>query len=132
MENKLKHLEFIQSAVNRLASGSFFIKGWAITIVVALFALFVKNINQRFIFIAAIPLFTFWILDGYFLSRERAFRSLYDNVRNTDSDKIDFSMDITNFRCKKNSWFYSLFSKTILLFYLALVGAMVAIYFIIQ
>jgi len=132
MENKLKHLEFIQSVVNRLASGSFLIKGWAITIVAALFALFVKNINQHFIFIAAIPVFTFWILDGYFLSQERAFRSLYDNVRNRDSDKIDFSMDIANFRGKKNSWFCSLFSRTILLFYFALVGAMVVIYFIIK
>lgn len=132
MENKLKHLEFIQSVVNRLANGSFLIKGWAITMVTALFALFIKNINQYFIFIAALPVFTFWILDGYFLSQERAFRSLYDHVRNTDSDKIDFSMNIANFRGKKNSWFYSLFSRTILLFYLALAGAMVAIYFIIQ
>lgn len=132
MENKLKHLEFIQSAINRLATGSFLIKGWVITIVAALFALFVNNINKSFIFIAAIPIFAFWVLDGYFLSRERAFRSLYDSVRQMDSDKIDFSMDITNFKGRKNSWLSSLFSWTLILFYLSLVGAMVAIYFLIK
>jgi len=126
MENKLKHLEFIQSVVNRLATGSFLIKGWVITIVAALFALFINNINQSFILITAIPIFAFWILDGYFLGRERAFRSLYDSVRHMDSDKIDFSMDITNFKSKNNSWFRSLFSWTLLLFYLSLAGAMVA------
>jgi hypothetical protein len=132
MENKLKHLEFIQSVVNRLATGSFLIKGWVITIVAVLFALFVNNINQSFIIITTIPIFVFWILDGYFLSRERAFRSLYDSVRHMDSDKIDFSMDITNFKGKKNSWFSSLFSWTLILFYLSLAGAMVAAYIMIR
>ena len=39
MEKKLKHLEFIQNAINRMASNSFIIKGWCITLIVGLFAL---------------------------------------------------------------------------------------------
>ncbi len=69
MENKIKHLEFIQSIVNRMANNSFIMKGWAITLVAALFALSSKDANKNYIVIAFLPVITFWILDGYFLSR---------------------------------------------------------------
>ena len=38
MENKLKHLEFIQNVINRMANTSFLLKGWSITIIAGLFA----------------------------------------------------------------------------------------------
>ena len=41
MESKHKHLEFIQGVVNRLASDSFRLKGWAVVLVAALFVLLV-------------------------------------------------------------------------------------------
>lgn len=78
MENKAKHLEFIQSIINRMANNPFFMKGWAITLVAALFALSSKDADKKYAVIAFLPVVTFWILDGYFLSRERAFRRLYD------------------------------------------------------
>lgn len=28
MENKIKHLEFIQGVINRMANNSFMLKGW--------------------------------------------------------------------------------------------------------
>ena len=45
MENKRKHLEFIQSVIARMNSNSFLIKGWSITLVSALFALAAKDSN---------------------------------------------------------------------------------------
>ena len=42
MENKRKHLEFIQGAITRMASNLFFLRGWTISLVAGLFALFVK------------------------------------------------------------------------------------------
>ena len=39
MEKKLKHLEFIQNVILRMNNNSFLIKGWAITLISALFAL---------------------------------------------------------------------------------------------
>ena len=50
MNNKLKHLEFIQRVINRMASNLFFLRGWTVTLIAALFALFVKGTNSDYIF----------------------------------------------------------------------------------
>jgi len=132
MEKKIKHLEFIQTIINRMAANSFLIKGWAITLVAALFALSSKDANKNYIIISFLPVIIFWILDAYFLSRERAFRCLYDKVRNLDENKIDFSLDISQFKERKNNWFWSMFSHTILFFYTSLIVVMLIIVYIIR
>jgi len=130
-ENKLKHLEFIQSVVNRMASNSFLLKGWSVTLVAALFALAAKDANKNYIIVAYLPVGIFWIVDAYFLSQERLFRSLYDDVRKKKEDEIDFSMNAEQFRGGPNSWASSFLSKTLLLFYCSLVAMMLVVtYFI--
>lgn len=84
MENKQKHLEFIQNAINRMAGNLFYLRGWTITLMTGLFALSAKETSQNYILIAYFLVLIFWILDGYFLSQERLFRTLYDYVRNLD------------------------------------------------
>lgn len=64
----------------------------------ALFALSSKDADKNYIVIAFLPVMIFWILDGYFLSRERTFRLLYDKVRSLDEKDIDFSLDISQFK----------------------------------
>jgi uncharacterized membrane protein len=130
MEKKIKHLEFIQTIINRMAGNSFLIKGWAITLVAALFALSSKDANKNYIIISFLPIIIFWILDAYFLSRERYFRCLYDKVRNLDKDEVDFSLDISQFKDRKNNWFWSIFSHTILFFYTLLIVVMLIIAYI--
>ena len=49
MEQKLKHLEFIQNVINRMNSNSFLIKGWAVTLIAAIFALAAKDSNFQYI-----------------------------------------------------------------------------------
>jgi len=132
MEKKIKHLEFIQTIINRMAANSFLIKGWGITLVAALFVLSSKDANKNYIIISFLPVIIFWILDAYFLSRERAFRCLYDKVRNLDENKIDFSLDISQFKERKNNWFWSMFSHTILFFYTSLIVVMLIIVYIIR
>jgi hypothetical protein len=90
MEKKLKHLEFIQQAINRMASNLFLLKGWTVTLIAALFALAAKESKHHYFFLAYVPMFMFWLLDGYFLSRERRFRSLYEHVTKIDESAIDF------------------------------------------
>ena len=70
MGNKLKHLEFIQAAVNRMASNVFLHKGWTVTLIAALFALAAKDAKPAYALIACIPTFMFLLLDAYFLSQE--------------------------------------------------------------
>ncbi len=47
MENKIKHLEFIQIVITRMNVNSFFLRGWSVTLVAALFALAAKDFNMR-------------------------------------------------------------------------------------
>lgn len=114
-----------------MASKSFFLKGWSITLTAALFALSAKDTSRAYIFIAYFPVVIFWILDGYFLSEERLYRDLYNHVRKLDEKKIDFSMDTTGYKEKaKNNWANSLCSTTLLFFYLSLIGGMIAVMFL--
>ena len=96
----------------------------------ALVALLLEKGNRDYIFLAFFPVAVFWILDGYFLSQERLFRSLYDHVRKPDENKIDFSMDTSEYRKNpKNNCFNSMFSTTLLFFYLPMLIIMVLITF---
>ncbi|HCG77097.1 MAG: hypothetical protein COZ37_07395 [bacterium (Candidatus Ratteibacteria) CG_4_10_14_3_um_filter_41_18] len=133
MENKRKHLEFIQGVINRMAGNLFFLRGWTITLIAALFALFVKDANHNYIFVVYFPAIIFWILDGYFLSQERLFRALYNHVRKLDEKEIDFSMDTSEYKKdKRNSWICSMFSETLLFFYLPLVGIMLLVTYLLN
>src|SRR3989344_4093868 len=81
MENKRKHLEFIQAIISRMASNLFFLRGWTITLIGALLALFSKNNSPDYVFyFLLVIVLIFWILDGYFLSQERSYRDLYNHV----------------------------------------------------
>jgi len=133
MENKRKHLELIQNVITRMAGNLFFLRGWSITLIAALFALFIKEPDRRYIFVVYFPVVIFWILDGYFLSQERLFRALYDHVRKLDEKEIDFSMDTSKYQKEeKNGWLSSMFSTTLVFFYIPLVIIMLGVIYLIH
>lgn len=133
MDQKLKHLEFIQEAVNRMASNLFLLKGWTVTLIVALFALAAEDSQDIYFLIAYFPPVVFWVLDGFFLSQERRFRSLYDHVRRLEESQIDFSMDTQPFSGEaRNSWLGATFSRTLVIYYGTLLAMMVAVMFLIK
>ena len=125
MENKRKHLEFIQAIISRMAGNLFFLRGWTITLISALLALFIKGSgSSNVIYFLIVLTLVFWILDGYFLSQERLFRDLYNYVRKLKEEEVDFSMDISEYKkLKKNTLIFAMFSITLLIFYLPLIGA---------
>lgn len=94
-EDKIKHLEMIQDIIKRMASNCFMMKGWAVTLVAGLFALAGKETDQLYCLIAYLPIIVFWGLDTYYLLTERLYRALYDEVRNKDDAKIDYSLKAT-------------------------------------
>lgn len=130
MENKLKHLEFIQQAINRMASNLFLLKGWTVTLIAAMFALAAKESKDFYFLLAYFPTFMFWLLDGYFLSQERRFRSLYDHVAKLDESAIDFSMNTQPFKNNPatNTWICALLSPTLLIYYGMLMVAMTVVW----
>ena len=130
MSNKQKHLDYIQAAINRMAGNLFFLKGWSVTLVAGLFALAAKDTDRLYMLLAYYPLLIFWLLDGYFLSQERRFRSLYDHVRLLAESDIDFSMDTAPFKEEfRNSWVGATLSRTLMIYYLGLALVMLAIMF---
>ena len=118
MERKLKHLEFIQTAVNRMARNSFVIKGWTLLLVAAFLAFIARIGDANLMPIAAVPVILFWALDGYYLHQERLFRALYNSVRELDESDIDFSMDTSELG-GGGGLLGAVFSKTLLTYYLA-------------
>lgn len=90
--NKPTHLGFIQGVINRMGSNSFLIKGWSVTLVVALFALAAKDTNKTFMLLAVFSALLFWWLDAFILHQEKLFRKLYEAVR-TEKIAADYCMD---------------------------------------
>ena len=118
MNNKIKHLEFIQGIISRLAKNSFALKGWAVTLVAGVFTLAVKDADKLFCLIAYAPIIVFWGLDSFYLSLERRYRNLYNEVRLKDENDINFDLKIEH--GKFISWFNCVKSKTEVLFYVPL------------
>ena len=127
MDKKINHLQMIQGVISRMASNSFALKGWAVTLVAGIFALASKDADTMYFLVTYIPVVVFWGLDAYYLQQERLYRALYDKVRTLSEDEIDFSMDTSpaEFHSEKTTYRNCLTSKTVLWFYfpLALITA---------
>ena len=101
MENKYKHMDYIQSAISRMASNSFYLKGWNVTIIAALVALSFKESDWRMYACALVLNVVFWFLDSYYLKQEKLLRELYNKVSKiSDDNLVDFSMDTSEFKGK--------------------------------
>ena len=91
-EYNVKHLEMIQAIIERMSNNSFVIKGWSFTSIGALFAFWFSNTSMWYILLLNFCVtILFWFHDAYYLSLERQFRRLYDEVRLSDIE-TDFRM----------------------------------------
>lgn len=132
MENKRKHLEFIQLVITRMNVNSFFLKGWSVTLIAALFAFAAKDSDINYVIITYISTPIFWLLDAYYLSLERQYRGLYNTVKDKEEKDIDFDMNAKQFEKGKDTWLSSIFSVTLLFFYGGLTIITLIIMFIIN
>lgn len=96
MEEKIKHLEFVQNVITRMNTNSFQLKGWMITIVSALLALYANNGNVFYIFMAIAPVIIFWSLDTFYLKQEKLYRKLYSDII-ADKNVTLFDMDASKY-----------------------------------
>jgi hypothetical protein len=119
-EASLKHLEFLQAVIARLATDSFLMKGWALTVSAAIFGFAASHLSWPVATLGLLPALSFWFLDSYFLRQERLFRSLYNGVVSQDPAVPLFSMDPSAYR-KADTWLAALFSMTLSIFYGALI-----------
>jgi len=131
MDAKLKHLEFIQSVIARMAQNSFLFKGWAITLAAALTGFGAADSKHALLAIALFTTVMFWGLDGYYLWLERRFINLYDRVARTSEDQVDFSMKIDKSKAVR-TWARTCWRPHLCAFYGAIVVVEVVGIFIIQ
>jgi hypothetical protein len=76
-----------------------------------------------------IPIFGFWLLDGYFLWQERLFRGIYDDVRQQET--TDFKMNVpAQFKKANNKWRDSVYSLTLGIFYSVEIVFIVTVFFV--
>jgi len=112
----IEEIKVIQDIIKRMASNSFSIKTWTITLIVG--TLLFKG-NSHHTFIAFLPLLAFWFLDAYYLQQERLFRQVYNWVikyRLENDDEL-FNVNPMRFKDKVQSVFRIMFSVSILPFY---------------
>lgn len=135
MSNKIKHLEMIEKIIVRMAKNCFQLKGWAMTLVALVGALAAQGSDKRFIILAFVPVFGFWILDSFYLQQERRYRLLYKNVAAKAEDDIDFNMDAglaigTTVEMARLCFFKCMFSVSEIWFY-PLIAVVIAILIIV-
>ncbi|QNI30994.1 hypothetical protein H7849_18020 [Alloacidobacterium dinghuense] len=87
-EQRLKHLEFVQGVVTRMAGNSMTAKGWSVALTTALIGLATaEHSNPRLVLLALLPPLAFWTIDGYYMFLERCYRDLFDRVKGETDDK---------------------------------------------
>ncbi len=137
-ENKIKHLEMIESIIERMAKNSFQLKAWAMTLVTVVGALGAKETDKRFMLLAFVPIIGFWLLDAFYVQQERRYKALYRSVCEKKEDDIDFNLNTRNitftsdeakricfFNCLKStsvSPFYGVLTVTLILLVVILKG----------
>jgi len=106
-----------------MAHNSFMLKGWLVTIIVAVLALtkdtLLANNIEYLSLVLILPLIVFWYLDAFFLHKERCYRKLYDWVieNRIKTDEYMYSLNYKRFEKDVDSIFRIMFSKTLFPFY---------------
>jgi hypothetical protein len=132
-ENKRCHLNMIQQVIARMGTNSFSLKGWSVGMMIAIYAFAGQN-SHKAVVVTLIPLLVFWLLDSYYLTLERKFRALYNDVR-LRKEEIDFDMNFDNIEVslkelRKYCFVNVLISKTVLPFYLVCIATTLVIYLV--
>ena len=130
-EKKIAYLQMIQEPICRMSTISAIFKGFAATIVAGVATLTYKDVNVWVLGLSFLPVLAFAILDVYYLTLERKFRFLFDQVRK-DEHEIDFSMKLTNdpveiLRAKARAW-DCIKSPSIYLFYPLMTAVLIVVW----
>jgi hypothetical protein len=131
---RLKHLELIQQVITRMATNSFLVKGWSVTLLSAIFAIAAsKDGLHQIVWVGFVPLVMFWMLDGFFLRQERLYRKLWDRVRAQAQEMpTDFSMDTSAVAADVQSWLQVSLSQTLGLFHGALAIVLIVVLIVVN
>ena len=128
---KLKHLEFIQNVTTRMNTNSFQIKSWMVTVVSAILVLYASTQKPLFIIVAIFPAVIFWFLDTYYLTQEKKFRGLYNDVAGISDEPKElkpFAMRPDLYKGGDYSFGNVFWSSTICRLYLPIIILLIGVY----
>jgi len=125
-----KELDLIQGVINRMASNSFLLKGWTVTLIVV--ALAIRGTHYQAA-LGFVPLVGFWLLDSYYVWQERLYRKLYEwvTMNRLSTSEYLFSLEASRFKNALPGLWKTIFSKTLLCFY-GLVAVLLVVYVIVD
>lgn len=123
-DKKVEYLQMIQEPIGRMSTTSAIFKGFSATLVVGMVTILDSKINIFSIISSIFFVIVFALLDTYYLSLERKFRLLFEEVRK-GQHPIDFSMkpisEIDKLKTGKARFIDCLGSMSIWMFYLSLI-----------
>lgn len=128
MDSKIKHLEFILSVIGRMSNHSAALKSFCLALVAGALGL-ASSFGSSQILIYLLPVaIVFAGLDAQYLNLERGFRRSYDKIRLDKSTEPDFAIQPidTGFF----GWARSIFSWSVLGFYVAVCVVLIFVYFL--
>jgi len=74
------YLTILQGVINRMATSSSSCKTWCITLVSAVIVIIADKGKPNYVWISAIPIVLFLLLDSYYLFLEKHFRRVYEDI----------------------------------------------------
>lgn len=86
---KAKVLDHYQGIIARLAGDSSSLKGWAVSIAMALIGFAAKDGPLALALLALVPILILWLLDSYYLAAERIYRDRFNAIAIAASPKTD-------------------------------------------
>ncbi len=104
-----KYLEMIQGVITRLASHSFLLKGWTVTLASALLGFAGREQDDQLARLALLPTLIFWALDAYYLGQEQRHRLLFAQARDGVSPPFSFNAPPLTL----GTWIRALWSVTV-------------------
>lgn len=117
LDVKIARLGFLQTIINRMGLNSFLLKGWTVTLSVAMSALPAKGGSAAVLLFCVGPVLVFWWLDAYYLHHERLYRTLYNEVALSEALDATFDLSPGGIRGSRPSRLDALFSRRQTLFY---------------
>lgn len=120
-----KEIDIIQNCINRMASNSFLIKGWFITLILGFIAFGYEKIDFKIFIILLLIITIFcWISDSFFLQLEKKYRKKYNWVIKNRSTNSNFLYNLNPHETKmwdddkiKIGFWEIFFSKSLVFIY---------------
>ena len=128
---EIEHLRMVNGIVNRLSNSSMSIKRYSLMVFTFVCGSLILNFKIRTAYLLCLSIFIFVMMilfDMYYLSMERTYRAKFRDERILIEKSSLFDLSIGKIEPKE--YFKTVFSKSILLFYLPLMIVMLTLYFL--